>query len=273
MLPTKQYVKVGNGDYVEAEAEGMVDLKVKTGGVMRKFILSNVLLVPELKFNLFSVPKVVEAGKTVEFGKQGCKIIDKSSMKVIGSGRKAGNLYYVNCVDTVESASNNKKNRRNNLNGKQMKKALNFVTENSFEKEMMKRLDKMEKTMKTNALKEEKHQNQEDIDISKENKYEGKQSSQEDINKLSEMNNYRDIEIQEDYQPGTEVIEKEQENVLESIEVLPEIAKLTQEKKGNPMMGKDTKSVQKESAKKGKSFWKKLCSFKKLFTSVRSKHR
>ena len=109
-------------------------MKVKTGGVTRKFILSNVLLVPELKFNLLSVPKVAEAGKTVEFGKQGCKIIDKSTRKVIGSGRKAGNLYYVNCVNAGESTSSIKKNKRNSLNGKQMKKALNFVRENSFEK-------------------------------------------------------------------------------------------------------------------------------------------
>ena len=144
MLEDKQYVKVGNGEYVKAEAEGIVNLKVKTGGVTRKFILSNVLLVPELKFNLFSVPKVAEAGKTVEFGKQGCKIIDKSTRKVIGSGRKAGNLYYVNCVNAGESTNNVKKNKRNNLNGKQMKKALNFVRENSFEKEMLKRLDQME---------------------------------------------------------------------------------------------------------------------------------
>ena len=97
-LDTSQKIKVGNGDIVEARIEGTVKLEINAGSSTRKFKLSKVLYAPDLKYNLFSVPKATEAGKTVEFGQQGCRIIDKSTKQTIGSGRKRRNLYYINCV-------------------------------------------------------------------------------------------------------------------------------------------------------------------------------
>ena len=51
-LKRNKNVKVGNGEYVQAQFEGTVKLKVRCGYKMTVFKLSNVLYVPELKYNL-----------------------------------------------------------------------------------------------------------------------------------------------------------------------------------------------------------------------------
>ena len=163
-LDITQRIKVGNGQYLEAKAEGTVKLEVNAGNSIRKFKLGNVLLAPELKFNLFSVSKAAESGKTVEFGKQGCRIIENSTRQTIGSGRKRGNLYHLNCVR--KDGGNNKK--RENLDCKQMERALKIVSENNFEKEMMIRLDRVERKIKQSyTIKEDNDQSQEDSNNSK----------------------------------------------------------------------------------------------------------
>ena len=70
-------------------------LEVNAGNSIRTFKLGKVLLAPDLKFNLLSVSKAAESGKTVEFGKQGCRILENSTRQTIGSGRKKGNLYHL----------------------------------------------------------------------------------------------------------------------------------------------------------------------------------
>ena len=132
-LETSQKIRVGNGDVVEARVEGTVRLEINAGSSTRKFKLKKVLFAPELKFNLFSVPKATEARKTIEFGKQGCRIIDNSTKQTIGSGRKRGNLYYINCV-RKEEVRVSKRNGRN-LNNKQMAKALKSFNKDSGRKQ------------------------------------------------------------------------------------------------------------------------------------------
>ena len=56
-------VKVGNGNYVKAKYEGTVKLRIRSGNRVRVFKLTNVLFVPDLKYNLFSVAKTSQAGK------------------------------------------------------------------------------------------------------------------------------------------------------------------------------------------------------------------
>ena len=175
-LKENQYIKVGNGEYVEANAEGTVKLEIKTGAVVRKFRLQNVLLATELKYNLLSVAKCTEAGKTIEFGRNGCKIIDTSTRQTVGSGQKKGNLYYVNVVKKEDKNSRkyaeNHKSCNRNLDNDKMKKALNFVNENNFERELRERLERMENKIKvvSNTIKEEKHLNQEDRYYNEEDK-------------------------------------------------------------------------------------------------------
>ena len=211
VLNEKQYIKVGNGEYVQANAEGTVKLEIKTGGVTRKFKLENVLLATELKYNLLSVAKAAEAGKTIEFGRYGCKIIDGSTRQVLGSGRKKGNLYYVNCAKQEErnsqrSSENNVKSQNRSLKNKEMKKALNFMSENNFERELMKRLDRMESEIKQSniIIKEKKEQNPEDKNNNQEDKNTRQNNSgnevQEDKKQAVSNANHRNYSAQEDHQ-------------------------------------------------------------------------
>ena len=210
-LETSQKIRVGNGDVVEARVEGTVRLEINAGSSTRKFKLKKVLFAPELKFNLFSVPKATEARKTIEFGKQGCRIIDNSTKQTIGSGRKKGNLYYINCV-RKEEVRVSKRNGRN-LNNKQMAKALKIVAENNFEKEMMTRLEKVEREISQSyTIKEESDQNSEEsIECRSESCIEDR--IQEDMNpSISDCLNWKDDEVQEDYFAQNEVHQLEQES-------------------------------------------------------------
>ena len=195
-LDTSQQIKVGNGDIVEAKIEGTVKLEINAGSSTRKFKLQKVLFAPDLKYNLFSVPKATEAGKTIEFGKQGCRIIEKSTRQTIGSGRKRGNLYYINCVRKNERKIN--RNNGHNLNNKQMAKALKVVLESNFEKEMMSRLERVEKRMTHSyTIKEEIDQNPE-MKISKREDCSEDQIQEDKKPSISECLNWKDDEIQED---------------------------------------------------------------------------
>ena len=54
--------------------------------------MRNVLFVPDLSYNLLSVSKAAQNGKKVEFGEEGCKILN-NKCKVIATAEKVGNLY------------------------------------------------------------------------------------------------------------------------------------------------------------------------------------
>ncbi len=116
-------VKVGNGCFMEAKLEGTVYINLKSrNNKVSKCKLSNVLLVPDMKFNLLSVSKASKKGKKCVFDKHGCKFIDVDSSKVVVTASKVGNLYYVNCTnnDTIKVETK----RKDRLQREQMKRAL-----------------------------------------------------------------------------------------------------------------------------------------------------
>ena len=62
-------VVLGDGHKLTATAKGTVRLMIKCGQrSSRMYTLFDVLLIPELSYNLFSVSKAVERGNTVRFG-------------------------------------------------------------------------------------------------------------------------------------------------------------------------------------------------------------
>ena len=174
-------VKVGNGQYVEAHSEGTVKLIVKSRSKTKKVKLQNVLLVPELKYNLLSVSKAAELGKSVVFNKDGCDIVDNRTHEIIGSARKMGMLYYLECEEENKES--------NCLRG--MKKALISVQENNFQEEMMRRLDLIEEDKKNmnirlRSVEEDKNDICNTImDESNQNQRECTESSKERIRKLA----------------------------------------------------------------------------------------
>ena len=196
-LKKSKNVKVGNGEYVQAQFEGTVKLKVRSGSKMTVFKLCNVLFVPELKYNLLSVSKASQAKKKVQFDQQGCKIIDMNSEEILGEATRVGNLY---CID-IAKKSDIKRANLGNLCRNDMEKAIASIRENSFKQEIMARLNLVEedKTRMNNRLNVvEEDINSNPIIIKEENT----DQNQEDTNKEVEVQ-HRDmiseeINIQED---------------------------------------------------------------------------
>ena len=94
-LKKPQDVSLGDGHVLKAVAEGTVSLKMLLdGGTTKRCSLKRVLLIPKLAYNLLSVSKATEAGKTVDFDETGCKILNADG-RCIASGTKVGNLYYL----------------------------------------------------------------------------------------------------------------------------------------------------------------------------------
>ena len=54
------------------------------------------LYVPELSYNLFSVSRATEMGKTTSFDKASCQVFDANN-KLIATASKVGSLHYLDC--------------------------------------------------------------------------------------------------------------------------------------------------------------------------------
>ena len=139
-LKDPQYVKVGNGERVQAKYEGSVVLAVKSGSKTRKVKLHNVLYVPELKYNLLSVSKSAELGKKVEFVGSACKIVDITTGETVVTASKVGKLYILDCASYQDSRNQKKKTTRRT----DMEKALFSVKESNFKEQMLRRLNSIE---------------------------------------------------------------------------------------------------------------------------------
>ena len=96
-MDTPQVVTLGDGRSIETTRRGTVQLKLKQlDGTHKSGTLHDVLYVPELPYNLLSIAKATEFGKTARFDKCTCEIINEDE-DVIGSATKCGSLYYLNC--------------------------------------------------------------------------------------------------------------------------------------------------------------------------------
>ncbi len=95
VLDNPQEVSLGDGRVLKATAEGTVSLQMLlTNGTKKRCNLGNVLLIPKLAYNLLSISKVSDAGKTVKFDDEKCEI-SNSRGECIAIGSRMGNLYYL----------------------------------------------------------------------------------------------------------------------------------------------------------------------------------
>jgi hypothetical protein len=107
-----QEVTLGDGHVLEAAGEGIVQVKTKLpDGTVRRCNLRNVLFVPKLAYNLLSVSKAAEAGKTTKFDKSGCQIVS-DDMKVTAVAKRVGNLYYLECKENQSLSAVAQSNER-----------------------------------------------------------------------------------------------------------------------------------------------------------------
>ena len=122
---------LGDGSTLEVAGEGTVDVDmVLTDGTKRGCMLRKVLYVPELAYNLVSVSKATDAGKTVHFDDATCEFRNESD-EVFAVGAREGSLFYLKVArKSQEGASvahkQNKKRlwhqRFGHLNEQSMKK-------------------------------------------------------------------------------------------------------------------------------------------------------
>ena len=97
---------LGDGHTLEAVGQGIVTLEARLpSGKIKRCNLNNVLCVPKLAYNLLSVTKASEAGKTVCFNKNICAILNKKG-KALTIATKLGSLYYLNCKQSQNQLMN-----------------------------------------------------------------------------------------------------------------------------------------------------------------------
>ena len=90
-------VTLGDGYDLHAIGRGVVVLETKLpSGRTKKCKLHDVLYVPKLSYNLLSVSRTSDAGKTARFGETSCQILD-ANRKLVAVATRVGDLYYLSC--------------------------------------------------------------------------------------------------------------------------------------------------------------------------------
>ena len=92
--PLKVIHVLGDGYEVNAVGCGIVALNSELSSKRSKRCkLHDVLYVPRMLYNLFSVSMATKRGKTVRFGKANCQILDEA--KLVAIATKIEELYYL----------------------------------------------------------------------------------------------------------------------------------------------------------------------------------
>ena len=92
-LQPDEKVTLGGGSSLNVAGEGTVDMDMLlSDGTRRGCALNRVLYVPELAYNLVSVSRAAEAGKTAHFDDSGCEFRNEEG-ETIALGVRQGGLY------------------------------------------------------------------------------------------------------------------------------------------------------------------------------------
>ena len=102
VLNIPQDITVGDGCSVGASGKGDVILDMYLPSEkIKKCRLAYVLLVKDLSYNLLSLSNAAATGKKFEFEQSLCNVVDDKH-GMIATATTYGNLYYLNCVGSVE---------------------------------------------------------------------------------------------------------------------------------------------------------------------------
>jgi len=92
---------LGDGRSLQAIGKGSVKLRMKLpNGKMNLCTLHDVLLVPDLAYNLFNVTSASKRGKVTTFSKLECETRNANS-NFLAVGYREGSLYYLDNADEV----------------------------------------------------------------------------------------------------------------------------------------------------------------------------
>ena len=106
---------LGDGHALEAFGRGIVILEMRLpDGKTKSCKACDMLYVPKLSYNLLSVSKAPDAGKTTKCNESSCQILD-DNVKPIAAATRVERLYYLECrtncqqINTVENQSQDSK--------------------------------------------------------------------------------------------------------------------------------------------------------------------
>lgn len=84
-------IRIANSDIMLCKGIGTIDIQTKVGNQWKEVSMKNVLYVPELGRNLFSLSAVTKAGASVVLTTDTCKIYKEK--KIVAEGEKVGELF------------------------------------------------------------------------------------------------------------------------------------------------------------------------------------
>ena len=90
-------VRLADGRRIPVKGKGTINISIKVGGEIKENYLKEVLHIPDLKGNLFSVNRTIEIGNKVTFDQCGCIIRNRDGM-MIGIAPRSRNLYRLEVV-------------------------------------------------------------------------------------------------------------------------------------------------------------------------------
>ena len=96
-------VRVGNGTLLQADFVGTIQVKVKCEGSLSLVDLHNVLFVPDLHFNLFSITKCTEFGHSVTFVFNSVVMTTLDGVRFCDGHRKDGLWYLSEWTASINS--------------------------------------------------------------------------------------------------------------------------------------------------------------------------
>ena len=97
-------VILGDDSIVQATGIGTITLSMKVPEGKVRCILTDVLYVPSLKKNLFSIPKAAQSGAVVTYYSQQCIIEHSESGQILGIAHYSKGLYTLQCDPVIISS-------------------------------------------------------------------------------------------------------------------------------------------------------------------------